>query len=67
MFAGKRRVLTLDSPTRISSPNWRLHGDPFGALRLLRAGSSLRLKNGFDQDDATREELALRFSNCSTN
>ena len=25
---------------------------PFGALRLLRAGSSLRLKNGSVQDDA---------------
>jgi hypothetical protein len=27
-------------------------GDPFGALRLLRAGSSLRLKYGYAQDDA---------------
>jgi hypothetical protein len=30
-------------------------GDPFGALRLLRASSSLRLKNGSAQDDKFRK------------
>ena len=34
---------------------------PFDALRLLRAGSSLRLKNGSIQDDAERMILRLEL------
>ena len=34
---------------------------PFDALRLLRAGSSLRRKNGSTQDDAAIEILRVGF------
>jgi biopolymer transport protein ExbB/TolQ len=39
--------------------------NPFGALRLLRAGSSLRLKNGSIQDDATSKDFGVEHWNPS--
>jgi len=38
---------------------------PFDSLRSLRAGSSLRLKNGYAQDDTAKREGKLTItSDC---